>query len=69
MLVTFDKDLGELVVRERMKVKGLILLRFIPKSTHQIAEKIRQILISQIPIENSLLIVKEHAVRIVKLKH
>ena len=28
IIVTFDKDFGELVVRERARVKGLILLRF-----------------------------------------
>lgn|GEM_PF-3287534 len=32
IFVTFDKDFGELVVREKVKVKGLILLRFAPKS-------------------------------------
>ena len=37
ILVTFDKDFGELVVREKAKIKGLILLRFRPKSSQQIA--------------------------------
>lgn len=51
VLVTFDKDFGELVVRERANVKGLILLRFTPKSSQQIARRMWQILTSQIPVE------------------
>ena len=69
ILVTFDKDFGELVVREKVKVKGLILLRFVPKSPQQIARRIWQILTSQVPIENSLLVVKEYTVRAVELKY
>lgn len=30
IIVASDKDFGELVVRERAKAKGLILLRFVP---------------------------------------
>jgi len=69
ILVTFDKDFGELVVREKVKVKGLILLRFSPESSQQIAKRIWQILTSQIPVENSLLIVKEHTIRVIELKY
>ena len=47
ILVTFDKDFGELIVREKIKVKGLILLRFTPKSPQQIARRIWQVLTSQ----------------------
>jgi len=68
ILITFDKDFGELVVREKVRVKGLILLRFRPKSPQQIARRIWQILTLQIPVENSLLVVKEHTVRAVELK-
>jgi predicted nuclease of predicted toxin-antitoxin system len=69
ILVTFDKDFGELVVREKVKVKGLILLRFAPKSPQQIADRIWRTLTSQIPAENSLLVVKEYTIRAIKLKH
>jgi predicted nuclease of predicted toxin-antitoxin system len=40
IIVPFDKDFGELMVRQRAKVKGLILLRFLPKSPQQVAEKV-----------------------------
>ena len=69
ILVTFDKDFGELVVREKVKVKGLILLRFTPRSSQQIARRIWQILTSQIPVKNSLLVVKEYTVRAIRLKY
>ena len=68
VLVTFDKDFGELVVREKAEVKGLILLRFAPRPPEQIAMRIRQILASQIPVENSLLVVRENTVRVIRLK-
>ena len=67
-IVTFNKDFGELVVRERAKAKGLILLRFVPRSPQQVAEKIWQVLRSGIPLENHLIVVKEHIVRVVELK-
>lgn len=69
ILVTFDKDFGELIVREKMKVKGLILLRFTLKSPKQIARRIWQVLTSQIPVENILLVVKERTVRLLRLKY
>ena len=69
ILVTFDKDFSELIVREKMKVKGLILLRFTPKSPKQIARRIWQVLTSQFPVENSLLVVKERTVRLLRLKY
>jgi predicted nuclease of predicted toxin-antitoxin system len=68
IIVTFDKDFGELVVRERARVKGLILLRFAPRSPQQVAEKIWRVLESGISLEDSLLVVREHVVRVVKLK-
>ena len=40
ILVTFDKDFGELIVRKKARVKGLILLRSTSKSPRQIARRI-----------------------------
>ena len=68
IIVTFDKDFGELVVRERARVKGLIPLRFVPRSPQQVAEKIRQVLRSGIPLEKQPVVVREHVVRAVKIK-
>ena len=69
ILVTFDKDFGELMLREKAKVKGLILIRFTPKSHQQIARRIWQILTLWIPVENSLLFVREYTFRLIRLKY
>lgn len=68
VVVTFDKDFGELVVKEKIKVRGLILLRFTPKSSQEVVSRIWQILTSQIPIEKSFVVVTDFTVRAVKLK-
>ena len=69
IVVTFDKGFGELVVKEKMKVRGLILLRFTPKSPQQVVSRIWQLLTSQIPIENNFVVVRDFTVRVVKLKY
>jgi len=66
--VTFDKDLGELVVKKEGCVKGLTPLRFTPHSPQQTAKISWQIINSNIPIENTLIIVKEHIIRVTGLK-
>lgn len=43
-------------LKRELKVKGLILLRFASESSRRIVEEIWQILASQIPIENDLLL-------------
>jgi len=32
IVVTFDKDFGEIIFKEKFKSQGLILLRFVPES-------------------------------------
>jgi hypothetical protein len=40
----------------------------VPRSPQQVAEKIWQVLRSGIPLENHLIAVREHIVRVVELK-
>ena len=68
IVVTFDKDFGKLVFKEKLKSKGLVLLRFIPRSPQQLAKRIEYLLATEIPIENHILIVKEDSVRVIPLK-
>jgi predicted nuclease of predicted toxin-antitoxin system len=68
IVVTFDKDFGELIFREKLKTKGLVLLRFIPKSPKHIAKRIEYLLTAEILIKNCILIVKEDSVRVAPLK-
>lgn len=68
VIVTFDKDFGELIFRQRIKVKGLILLRFTPRSPDQIAERIEELLTRKITIKNRVIVVREDRIRVTPLK-
>lgn len=68
IIITFDTDFGKLAFKEKLKVKGIILLRFIPKSPQHIAKRIENLLASGTPIENCFLIVKEDSVRAIPMK-
>jgi predicted nuclease of predicted toxin-antitoxin system len=68
VIVTFDKDFGELIFRERLEAKGLILLRFAPVSPEHIAERIAHIMAQKIQIENKIIVVREDSVRVVPLR-
>jgi predicted nuclease of predicted toxin-antitoxin system len=68
VIITFDTDFGKLVFKEKLKVKGIVLLRFIPKSPQQILKRIEYIITAGIPIENSFLVVREDSVRVIPMK-
>lgn len=68
IIITFDKDFGQLIFKEKLKTKGLILLRFIPKSPQQIAKRIQHVLAAKITIENCVIIVKKDSVRVTSVK-
>jgi len=68
VIITFDKDFGQLIYRKRMKVTGLILLRFAPTSPEYIAERIEHVLAQGISLENKLVVVREDRIRLTSLK-
>ncbi len=68
ILVTFDADFAELVFRRKLKVQGVILLKFVPKSTQDILEKIITVLATQAKIEGHFLIVREKRIRVLRIK-
>jgi len=68
IIVTFDKDFGELIFRERQKVKGLILLRIAPSSPEHIAERIRHTYSQVVPLENKIVTVREDRIRATPLR-
>jgi len=68
IIVTFDKDFGELIFRERQEVKGLILLRIAPSSPEHIAERIRHTLSQVTPLENKVVTVREDRIRATPLR-
>lgn len=68
IIITFDKDFGQLIFKEKLKTKGLILLRFIPKSPQQIAKRTQHVLAAKITIENCVVTVKKDTVRVTSVK-
>lgn len=69
IIITFDKDFGELVFRKRTKVRGVVILRLTPKSPDFIFQKIRALLLnSEITLENNFVIVEEDRIRLREIK-
>ena len=68
VIITFDTDFGKLAFKEKLKVKGIILLRFIPKSPQQIVKRIEYLITAGIPIENCFLVVREDSVRVIPIE-
>jgi predicted nuclease of predicted toxin-antitoxin system len=69
ILLTFDKDFSELVFKEKISSKGVILLRFPPKSADFIFEKLKDLFSrKEIEFENNFLVVEEDRVRIRKIE-
>ena len=68
VLITFDSDFSELVFKQKLKSRGVILLKFTPKSSQQVAEIISNALKSQAKIEEHFLIVREKKIRVLRLK-
>jgi predicted nuclease of predicted toxin-antitoxin system len=68
IVITFDKDFGQLIFKEKRKTKGLILLRFAPKSPQQIAKRIQHVLATNIRMENSVITVKKDSIRVTPAK-
>jgi len=69
VIITFDKGFGELIFRERLRVKGLMLLRIQPSSPEYIAERIRHTLNQVTSVENVVITVREDRIRVAPLKH
>lgn len=68
-IITFDKDFGELVFSEKVKIPGIILLRFFPRSSNFILKKIEELLSSEeITLEKHFIVVEEDRIRIREIK-
>jgi predicted nuclease of predicted toxin-antitoxin system len=68
IVVIFDKDFGQIIFKEKIKTKGVILLRFVPKSPQQVAKRIQQVLAAKIAMENCVVAVKKSSVRVIPTK-
>ena len=68
IIITFDKDFGEIIFRRSIKPYGLILLRIPPKSVGYIYSFLKWLLIeSKIEFEKKLIVVREDKIRILNL--
>jgi len=68
ILITFDKDFGELAIKEKRKATGIILLRIHPESIQHIKKRIL-LLFGQIrELEGKFIVLEEHIIRERNLK-
>ena len=68
ILLTFDKDFGDLVLRRRVaKPSGVILCRFRVRSPETVAALLSELLRRSLPWEDHFTIVEETEVRMVPL--
>lgn len=63
ILVTFDKDFGDLAFRRGIETRGVILLRFTPSSPEHIARKMSALLDSATELENHFVVLDEERIR------
>jgi predicted nuclease of predicted toxin-antitoxin system len=68
VLITFDADFGEIIFRRKLQAQGIILLKFVPKSSQHIADTISNVLATQAQIEGHFVTVTEKRIRVLRLK-
>lgn len=68
IIITFDKDFGQLLFKEKRRTKGLILLRFAPRSPQHIAKRFQQALAANVSMENNVITVKKDSMRVTPVK-
>ena len=63
ILLTFDKDFGQLAVRERRAISGVILLRMPPMSPEYITARLLSVLGGSFPLEDRFTVVTANRIR------
>ena len=64
VIITFDKDFGEIIVRNGLKAPGLILLRIKNKTPEEAAKRILDVVKRGIPLEGRIVVIQEKRIRI-----
>ncbi len=67
VIITFDKDFGELVFKARKKSKGIILLQLHPQTISYVVSILRNVLTLNINFSKSFLVVETGRVRVIPL--
>jgi predicted nuclease of predicted toxin-antitoxin system len=69
IVLTFDKDYGYLVFREkRPSPAGVLLLRFPPRSVEYIHERLARILSGNLPLTGHFTVASERRIRTIPLR-
>ena len=68
VLVTFDKDFVDIIFRTRAETKGVVLLRFMPKSPEQLARRLKALLDSEIQLEDHFVVLNDKRIRLTPLR-
>jgi len=63
ILLTFDKDFGQLAVRQRRPVPGVVLLRIPPISTDYITAQLLRIIGGEFPLAGRFTVVTPNRIR------
>ena len=63
ILVTFDKDFGELVFRHKRSSSGVVLLRFVPKSPQDVARSFDNLMSLNLDLENHFTVIEKDRIR------
>lgn len=68
ILLTFDKDFGEIVFNSKERSKGVILLRFQPQSPDIIIRRVLSLLRSSIELENKFVVIEIEKIRVKEIE-
>lgn len=68
VIITLDKDFGQLIFKTRKQSNGVILLRVHPQSVEYLYSLLKKVLGLNIKFNSSFCVVERHRVRIVPLQ-
>ena len=68
VIITFDKDFGELIVKRRLKPPGLIFLRLTEISPTEVAGRIKDLIKRQIVLDGNIVVVQDDRVRVAPMR-
>ncbi|MDP3728329.1 MAG: DUF5615 family PIN-like protein [bacterium] len=69
VIITFDKDFGELVFRKKRETNGVILLQLHPQTQEKTEMILKKVCSLNIDFSSSFCIVKESRIKVISLRH
>ncbi len=68
VIITFDRDFGELIFRHKKKSFGIILLRIHPQNVEYITSILKNVISKEIRFTNSFCVVEKERIRVIPLQ-